>query len=297
MKATFIKRILIPVDFSITALKAVDHAITIAKITNAEIYLLHVIEHVQVTTDPLYFAMPKERALDADLARMSNVSLSKVEERIKAKGISRVKTITVFGRTHKMILKISKKIKSDLIVMGTHGVSGFREFIMGSNAYRVVSDAQCPVLTVQKKNKAGGYKNILVPFTDTPHSRSKVGFTIQMGKLFGAKITVLGFDRGLTKAASKKIVLQGNQIREIIEKHGLTCTVKITDEPYTAKIILDYVKKAGIDMLTVIGNTDKRDITEYFKGSLAQQLINHSELPVLSVHAVYNPDNINLRFY
>jgi len=61
---------------------------------------------------------------------------------------------------------------------------------------------------------------------------------------------------GVTKTHSKKIALQANQIKGMIEKHGLTCTVKITGEPYTAKTVLDYVKKTGIDLLTVIGNTD-----------------------------------------
>ncbi len=297
MKPFFIRRILIPVDFSFTSLKAVDHAISIAKAAKAEIFLLHVIENIHSTTDPMYFSMPREVSLDADLAKISNESLSKVADRIKSKGILKVRSITIFGRTHAQIIKMSRKIKADLIVMGTHGVSGIKEFIMGSNTYRVVSDAECPVLSVQRKNKSGGFKNILVPFTDTAHSRSKVVYAIMMAELFGAKVNVLGFDTGLTKAHTKKIALQANQIKEMVEKHGLTCTVKITGEPYTAKTVLSYVKKAGIDLITVTGNTDKRDITEYFTGSLAQQFINHSELPVLSIHAIFNPKTIDLTFY
>ena len=185
MKPLFIRRILIPVDFSFTSLKAVDHALTIAKATNAEIFLLHIIENIHSTTDPMFFAMPKENALNNDLARLSNESLERVANKMRTKGVSKIKTITVFGRTHAQILKMSKKIKADLLVMGTHGVSGFKEFLMGSNTYRVVTDAECPVLSVQRKNKAGGFKNILVPFTDTPHSRNKVGYAIKMAELFG----------------------------------------------------------------------------------------------------------------
>ena len=216
---------------------------------------------------------------------------------MRTNGVSKIKTITVFGRTHAQILKMSKKIKADLLVMGTHGVSGFKEFLMGSNTYRVVTDAECPVLSVQRKNKAGGFKNILVPFTDTPHSRNKVGYAIKMAELFGSKISVLGFDSEISKAHSRKISLQGEQIKKIVEKQELECSLKITNAPYTAKSILDYVRKTGIDLITVIGNTDKRDITEYFKGSLAQQLINHSDLPVISIHALFNPNTIDLTFY
>lgn len=297
MKPFFISRILIPVDFSFTSLKAVDHAVTIAKVANAEIFLLHIIENIHSTTDPIYFSMPKERALEADLARMSDEALTKVAEKVKKKGIEKVRTITVFGRTHNQIVKMSKSLKADLIVMGTHGVSGFREFIMGSNTYRVVSDAECPVLSVQRKNKAGAFKNILIPFTDSAHSRAKVVYAIKMAELFGAKVNVLGFDSGIIPTHAKKIALQAKQIKGMVEKHGLVCTVKITNEPYTAKTVLNYAKKTGIDLLTVTGNTEKRDITEYFTGSLAKQFINHSELPVLSIHAIFNPKTIDLTFY
>jgi nucleotide-binding universal stress UspA family protein len=294
MKPFFIKRILIPVDFSFTALKAVDHAVNIAKLAQAEIYLLHVIENIHSTTDPLYFSIPKERTLDADLTRISNESLNRISNKIQSKGFSNIKTMTVFGRTHTEILKTAKKIKADLIVMGTHGVTGFQEFIMGSNTYRVVSDAECPVLSVQRKNKPLGYKNILVPFTDSVHSREKVSFAIKVAELFGAKISVLGFDNGDSKAHSKKIALQAEQIKKVVEKHQLNSTIKITDQPYTAKTVLDYSKKINADLITVTGNVDKRDITEYFKGSLSQQLINHSELPVLSIHKNVNPKTIAL---
>jgi nucleotide-binding universal stress UspA family protein len=294
MKSFFIKRILIPVDFSFTALKAVDHAVNIAKLAQAEIYLLHVIENIHSTTDPLYFSIPREGSLDEELTRISNVSLNRIANKIKSKGLTNIHTLTVFGRTHKEIIKTAKKIKADLIVMGTHGVTGFQEFIMGSNTYRVVSDAECPVLSVQRKNKAVGYKNILVPFTDSIHSREKVSFAIRVAELFGSKISILGFDTGDTKAHSKKIALQAEQIKKVVEKHKLNNTIKIVQLPYTAKTLLDYSKKINADLITVTGNVDKRDITEYFKGSLSQQLINHSELPVLSIHKNVNPKTIAL---
>jgi nucleotide-binding universal stress UspA family protein len=297
MKPFFIKKILIPLDFSFTSLKAVDHAINLAKLTEAEIILLHVIENIHSTTDPLYFSIPRESSFESEMHKISNESLEKVARQIRTKGVAKVRTMSVSGRTHKEIIKAARKIKADLIVMGTHGVSGITEFVMGSNTFRVVSDAECPVLSVHRKNKAATFKNILVPFSDRAHSRDKVAFAIKIAELFRSKIFVLGFDNEITKAHSKKMALEAKQIKEIIEKHGLECNAKITAQPYTAKIILDYAKKINADLLTVIGNVDKRDITEYFKGSLSQQLINHSNLPVLSIHSVFNPETIDLRFY
>ncbi len=96
--------------------------------------------------------------------------------------------LIVTGRTHKLIIKTAKKLKVDIIVMGTHGASGIREFIGGSNTYRVTSDSECPVLSIQKHIKKPEFKNILVPFTDRAHSREKVDYAIKMccpNHLFG----------------------------------------------------------------------------------------------------------------
>ena len=55
------------------------------------------------------------------------------------------------GNIFETINEVSHEYKAELVVMGTHGVSGFREFIAGSNAFRVVSDSLCPVLSVQQQ--------------------------------------------------------------------------------------------------------------------------------------------------
>src|SRR5258708_4424375 len=100
MKTLEIKRILIPIDFSTTSLKALDYAVMLAKLSKAEITLLHVVENIGVTSDAALVAIPKSEAYDNKLISMSNKSLGEVADRIKKKGVMNVKTISIIGRTH-----------------------------------------------------------------------------------------------------------------------------------------------------------------------------------------------------
>ncbi|MEO8085978.1 MAG: universal stress protein [Bacteroidota bacterium] len=289
-----IKKILIPLDFSLTSFKAVDQAVALAKLTKAEIILLHVTEYLNATTDPLFISSLPTETYESEIAKTVNDSLSKVVEKIKKEGIENVSILAVNGRTHKEIIRASKKAKADIIIMGTHGVSGIREFVMGSNTFRVVSDAECPVLSVQRKNKTDGFNNILVPFSDSPHSREKVMYAIKIAQIYGAKLNVLGIDADNTKTHLKKIEAEALQIKGIVEGHGLKSSIKVISGAYNAKTILDYSTKVNADLIVVMGDALRQDLTEYFTGSASQQIINHSPVPVLSVHSKINPAMMEL---
>jgi nucleotide-binding universal stress UspA family protein len=280
MKTLTIKKILIPVDFSATSLKALDYAVMLAKLTNAEITLLHVIENIGVTTDMVFAAIPKSEAYDNKLIKISDNNLAEYADKMKRKGVTNVKTISVIGRTHREVIRLSKKLRVGMIVMGTHGVSGFREFVVGSNTHRVVSDAQCPVLSVQRKNSAAAFQNIVLPFNEALNSREKVIPAVRIALLTGATIHVLGI--GTDDANT--VLPQAKQTQEIIEGYGVKCTMKVFSGPYT-KGVLEHSAKVNADLIVEMGDLEKQNIAEYFTGSYSQQLINHSPIPVLSIHS------------
>ncbi len=289
-----IKKILIPLDFSASSLKALDYAVNLSKLTNAEIMLLHVLENLYPVADPFYATIPRFNGYEDEIRKISSERLDKEVEKSKKKGAIKINSLSSTGRTHKEIIRVSKKIKADIIVMGTHGVSGFREFVMGSNTFSVVRDSPCPVLSVQGKSKAGGFKNILVPFSDKPHSREKVIYAIKMAEVYGAILNVLGIDEEATKSHERKISREAMQIKEIVENHGLKCNVKVISAAYNANIVINHATKTNADLIVTMGNLDKQNVIEYFTGSFSQQIINHSPVPVLSIHSKFNPKAVEL---
>lgn len=297
MKKLTIKKILIPLDFSFTSLKALDYAVILAKLSDAEIMLLHVIENIHATSDPFFFTITHSFDYEAALMKLSNENLKQIAEKTIKKGVKKVNIHSTFGRTHQEIIRFSKKIKADMIVVGTHGVSGFREFAMGSNTFRIVHDSKCPVLSIQKVNKAVKFNTILIPFTDHPHSREKVDYALRMAQIYGASLHVLGIDDERTKSHSKKIALEAQQIKSIAEEQNLKCVVKIVQAPYIPKTILGHAAKIKADLIVTIGDEEKQNLLEYFTGSISQQIINHSKIPVMSIHSSFNPKTVDLTFY
>lgn len=149
------KRILVPIDGSATSNLGLQQAIQLAKDQKATLLLLHVVDE-----SPLIQSAIADGALFTNLLK----SLAENGEKIllKAEGLARqkrVKTHTTLvenslGPVADAILKQAKKLRADLIVIGTHGRRGGARLIMGSDAENVVRQSTVPVLLIRSKTRA-----------------------------------------------------------------------------------------------------------------------------------------------
>ena len=147
------KRFLVPTDFSPTSEIAFNYALDLAEREGASIHLLHAIEDATFAAaypDGLYVELPGLREqLIAEGRR-------RLEEAVRKCAASDVAATTqvVVGPPASSITAEANERGSDLIVMGTHGRSGFAHLVLGSVAERVLRTAQCPVLTVRDSSRA-----------------------------------------------------------------------------------------------------------------------------------------------
>ncbi len=151
MSTLNIRKILVPIDFSDTSLIALEYATQMAKLYKAGLTLVHVFEGLTYSIDlPVTVAFLKGSPESKNILeeQLAGIALKVHNET----GVI-VNTILVGGKAHIQINALAKEKQIDLIIMGTHGASGVQEFFLGSNAYRVVSQAHCPVLTVQNSIK------------------------------------------------------------------------------------------------------------------------------------------------
>lgn len=292
-----VKKILVPIDFSDNAMVALDYAAGIAKLSEAHIILVHVIESLPVNNTPFIFTNPEIDGYQTKIIEMCAAQLKEIAGNYGSKYGVTIDHVNIIGRTHKDIKEFSEKIKADLIVMGTHGVSGIREFIVGSNTFRVVTDSTCPVLSVPLNTKSTNFNNILVPFRDKPHSREKVDYAIAFAKTCGASIHVLGIDTEIDPEHLKRIQLEGDQIFRIVEGSGVKCKLNVISKDYRPDFVINFAKENNADLIVAMSDLDKDSIIEYFTGSFVQQLVNHSPIPVLSIHPLFNTDTVDMRFY
>lgn len=146
-----IKRILVPVDFSANSLQAVDYAVEFAKLWKAELQLVFVVE-------PLYYAMsefaaPAVGELLEEQRRSGRTQLTRLEAHCAKRNV-KVRALLQVGTPYRAIVDSAKQLKTDLIIMTTHGRTGVSHLLLGSVAERVVRFAGCPVLTFHPAKKA-----------------------------------------------------------------------------------------------------------------------------------------------
>lgn len=145
-----IRRILFPNDFSEPAKQARDYAMALRDQFGAELHLLHVIPEVIVPLPDsvAVWTLPVEE-MDQQMA----VATNRLFQELGSDWAGRDRTVAVskFGVAVEEIIAYVKEHEIDLIVMGTHGATGFSHLLLGSVAEKVVRLADCPVLTVHPK--------------------------------------------------------------------------------------------------------------------------------------------------
>jgi nucleotide-binding universal stress UspA family protein len=166
--------------------------------------------------------------------------------------------------------------------MGTHGTSGFNELFLGSNAQRVVTLSDIPVLTMQSKLKHSGFKNILIPIDNSLHSREKVNMAILIADVYGAILHIIGLLDSDDIEVLNKINIKIESIKKIMSNDKLPYKTTIVHGKSLAKDAMKYAEENNCDLI-VINTGHESKLTGIFLGAFAQQIVNHSKIPVLSI--------------
>lgn len=277
MKPTQLKRILVPIDFSPVSLTALDQAIFIARLFKADLQVLHVIE-----VAPTIYSIENPALPGIDVTAIEQAMEKKMDDirtsTRKEYGI-KLKTTVTHGKIAREILSMVEDQKIDLVVMGTHGVSGFDEYFIGSNAHKVTSVCPIPVLTVQRRSKKIGYNDILLPIDNTMHSREKVNFVLLLAKKFGSVIHILGLPDDDDPVHLKQFGIKIASVEKVIKRAGLAFTSKIAKGGDLAEQALKYSKRVKADLIATMNDGEE----SYGNVMFAKHMINHSPIPVVSI--------------
>jgi nucleotide-binding universal stress UspA family protein len=280
MKTLNIKKILIPTDFSKTGLLAVEHAAFMARACKADLYLFHAIELSESA-----FSIYNPGIVISGLTEIDTIAnnlLSDLAASLRKKYGITTKTICVKNRAAQGVVDAVNEYKIDIVLMGTHGVSGFNEYFIGSNAQRVVAHCPCPVITAQAHAKKLGFTNIVLPVDDSFNSRQKVNTTISLARKYSATIHVLGLLNKSRVSNPKAFKLKLDSIEKAIQKAGLPYEVKTVKGDNLAITAMKYSKKVKADLIVVLTEHESQ-LPGVSLGPFARQIVNHSKIPVMSI--------------
>jgi nucleotide-binding universal stress UspA family protein len=303
-----IRRILCPIDFSDYSRRAVDHAMAIARWYGSTITIAYVYSSAPVVT---YAAGPP----GFDSIALTPVDRDRLLEEVKrfteaesAPGIV-VDALIREGHPASEILSLASAMNADLLVMGTHGRSGFERLLLGSVTERVLRKARCPVLTVPRRHLDAVpatpvlFKEILCPVDFSDCSMRALNYAMSLAQEADAHLAVLhvmahelehaadlsemtGADEHLSVAdfrrrredSARERLAQA--VPEAVAAYCKVNTMVSSGKP--SREILRIAAERQSDLIVIgIQGRDAADLL--FFGSTTQHVVRHATCPVLTL--------------
>ncbi len=169
-----------------------------------------------------------------------------------------------------------------MISASTHGASGFEEFFIGSNAFKIISATPSPVITV-RKTVPEKIRRIVVPLKLHVDTRQKVLHACDLATLFGAEIHLVTIACTSNKKDNNRLNSYLLQSADYLRKRHVKFTTKKLQGESLVNLINNYVEAVDADMVAIM--TSQAGNFGVLLGSYAHQMLYRSKVPVLSITA------------
>jgi nucleotide-binding universal stress UspA family protein len=266
------KTIIVPLDFSSESMNGLKMALILAEKTRANIQMVHVIgkniENNELLEKENYLAKQKFEEILKKCRESGNINCT-LNYTIKE------------GKIFSEITNIAGTYEDSLIVLSTHGESGFEEMFIGGNAYKIISHSKNPVITVRRCNISSTVKIIVLPLDFTLETREKVPYTVKLAKLFNSEIHLVTVRSSNLKSIEKKLHMYAGQVASYIEIHKIPYKVEHLHGGNLTDTILDYSTSINADLISIM-TEQERSVSNLLLGTYAHQMINKACIPVLS---------------
>ena len=271
-------KIVVAIDFSDCSINAFLHALSIAQHTKSDMILIW----VQKAADHTDKFEKNGQVATNEVEMAFGDLIGKYQPELPDNKILwKIRT----GKVYTEIPKEAKTDKAFLVVAGTHGASGFEKFWIGSNANRIVSACNCPVITIRGGiNIKKPLKKILLTIDSTQETRQKASFTGLLAKSHDAEVFILKTYSSKMKELRQNVDLYASQVeRFYIQENVKFSTVSREAESVPAAII-DYGNEIDANLISIMTEQESKASTLWL-GPYAQQIVNQSPIPVLSIHS------------
>jgi nucleotide-binding universal stress UspA family protein len=289
--------VVVPTDFSAESLKALRYGAAVARKFQAQLHILHVSE--------IDYAIPGPALPGADPFTSDTEEARQLKQQLSL-DVGDSITPTFHGRTGRafdQICRCARELKADLIVMATHGRTGLKRFVLGSNAERVVQHSSSPVLIVREHERElladGGQLRLQTMLVATDFSDSSgeaLSYALTLARQFNTRLIIFhsfaipnftATDLGAQPAAPKPEELQAaaeDQMRTFVEGidfGGVEFETQVRPGS-AAEGICDQGEKQKADLI-VISTHGRTGLLHVLIGSVAEHVVRYARSPVLVI--------------
>ncbi len=259
--------ILVPTDFTEVAHTAINHAVELAKTTKTSVVILHVVKELEDVT---------------------SITL-KLEEEVKlANKINKdvlVTSLVKVGNIFDDIGDAANEVNASLIVMGTHGASGWQK-LTGSNALKIITNSSVPFIIVQKEvMKESGYDCIITPLDLHNETKQKLEIVADMAKYFDSEVHIV-----TPKETDKFLMhkLNGNiaWAKKYLTQKGINNTAHIVPKKGDfVDQMLKIAKEVDADLISIM-NLQKNSLIGMLSNYEQDIITNDEQIPVLCINPI-----------
>lgn len=266
--------IVVPVDLSADSLKGLEFALLISRHKPSKIQMVY----VQKTSEDYRPGTYEEEF------HFAETQLRKLRDQYKTEvgGGSKLDFIIKKGKIYREVVEQAESHKNSMICASTHGASGFEEFFIGSNAFKIISATGNPVITLRKKPPQQ-VKKIMVPLKLQVDTRQKLPLSADLAEIFGAEIHLVSLSITQNKKDNQRLQAYLDQSGNYLRRRNIAFnSKKIQGENYLS-MTLNYCEAVDADMLSIM--TSQSGNWSVLMGSYAHKILSRSNIPVLSVTA------------
>jgi nucleotide-binding universal stress UspA family protein len=273
------KKIIVPIDFSDHSQYALKVAALLSKKTDVEIYALHMLDLQEVNL-----------AQSSDFSQEKGIFFLKLaEKRIKEflqkdflEGITVIPVIKHY-KVFSEINAIAKEISADLIIMGSHGASGLKEFFTGSNTEKVIRYADVPVLILKNELNDVDFSDIVFATDFSDETIPAYKRMLESLDFLGAKkhLLFVNLPNDKFKTTPQMDALANNFLMKAEGNTDRLINVNFVCAKTVEDGILSFSNAVGADLITMITH-GRKGLSHVFSGSISEDISNHSALPIMT---------------
>ena len=271
------KSILVPCDFSDPAVQAYEFACNIATRTKGKVFVIHAVDLPMMYETT--FGIPPYAFDPSLLDSLEDRAKENFKQLQKSTGVKAPETHfeSINGTVSSTILDAIKDNQIDLVVMGTHGASGFKEYVFGSNTEKIVRLSHVPVMAIRTAPELRSIKNIVLPSSLAPGQIKFIEKVKELQAFFGAKLHVLLVN---TPTRFNLDVEAKGQLEDFAKHYKLeNFTLNARNDLFEQEGISRFVEEVKADMV-VMATHGRRGLAHLLSGSIAEDIVNHAQCPV-----------------
>jgi len=269
------KNLVVGIDFSNSSHNAMRHAVSIALKTGASVHL------VWVKTPGVSNNVTEDGGDNYIHKVQQTLEEWKNECKMEAPDIE-VNTVILEGKVHAEILKFASNQSNTIIVMGTHGTSGFEEGYIGNNANRLIKASPVPILIMRENIEINrDLHNIYAPIDLSFETLQKMRYATYLAKKFAAKISIVGIYYPNNADTRHIINVQMRHASDMCEDKNVRHEmIPLTVQKDYVQSLLNHAHELDSNLIVIMREESETDFTS---SSNMSEILSTSKMPLLII--------------